>query len=137
MIFKNATNKVELNFKIEEEDAQSKGDVYLSIKIESNGFKGHNDLWVLGEEFELFIKNLILLEEKRKGEATLASISPNELKLKLHSITNRGHIVISGKTGYTILKGETSFWHSIEFGFEFDPSQLKEEIERYRTNRSN
>jgi hypothetical protein len=42
----------------------------------------------------------------------------------VHSVTSRGHIAVSGKTGYLIQHESGGFWHSVEFGFEFDPSQL-------------
>ena len=56
--------------------------------------------------------------------AELESISPGELHVRVHSVTSRGQVAVSGKTGYPIQHESCGFWHAVEFGFEFDPSQL-------------
>jgi len=137
MIFKNLNNKVEIDVKIEEDEIPFKGDVYLSVQVESNGFICHNELWIFKEEFDSFVQALIELEEKRKGEAVLTSISPNELELKVHSVTNRGHIAIVGKTGLRVFDQEKSFQHSLEFGFQFDASQLLEVLKELKEMKQN
>ena len=137
MIFKNLNNKVDIDIKIEEDEIPSKGDVFLSVQVESNGFIGHNELWVLNEEFDSFVQDLSELEEKRKGEAVLTSISPNELDLKVYSVTNRGHIAISGKTGFRVFDQDESFQHSLEFGFQFDASQLLEVLKELNGMKQN
>ena len=109
-----------------EEDVslQSYGDAYVTVEVSSNGFRGHNDLWVSAEGLRGFCRALVALEASRRGTAELESISPDELRLKVHSVTSRGHVAVSGKTGYLIQHESGGFWHSVEFGFEFDPSQL-------------
>ena len=121
---KNENCSLEIVFDVQVNDLPSNGDVYVSIKVESNGFSGTNDLWVLAAEFKEFYHDLKLLEEKRKGSATLNSISPNELNMKIFSIDSLGHMAVKGQTGYTI----DGFKHSITFGFEFDPHYLTEAI---------
>src|SRR5262245_11171968 len=108
----------------EDKGVQSYRDAYVSVEVCSNGFRGHNDLWVLSESLRSFCRALVALEVSRRGAAELVSISPNELDVKVHSITSRGHVAISGKTGYLVQHESDGFWHSVEFGFEFDPSQL-------------
>ena len=76
------------------------------------------------ESLRGFCRASVALEASRRGTAELESISPDELHLKVHSITSRGHVAVSGKTGYLIQHDSGGFWHSVEFGFEFDPSQL-------------
>ena len=109
-----------------EEDAslQSYGDAYVTVEVSSNGFRGHNDLWVSAESLRGFCRALVALEASRRGAAELESISPDELRLKVHSVTSRGHVAVSGKTGHLIQHESGGFWHSVEFGFEIDPSQL-------------
>ena len=109
-----------------EEDAslQGHGDAYVTVEVRSNGFGGHNDLWVSAESLRGFCRALVALEASRRGAAELESISPDELHLKVSSITSRGHVAVSGKTGYLVQQESGGFWHSVEFGFEFDPSQL-------------
>ena len=108
----------------EDGDLPSCGDAYVTIEISSNGFSGHNDLWVSYGSLRSFCKNLIRLEEVRKGETILESLSPNELYLKVFSTNSRGHMGILGTTGYGIQNENMQFNHSVSFGFEFDPSQL-------------
>lgn len=109
-----------------EEDAglQSYGDAYVTVEVNSKGFRGHNDLWVSAESLRGFCRSLVTLEASRRGVAELESISPGELHVKVHSVTSRGHVAVSGKTGYLVRHEGGGFWHAVEFGFEFDPSQL-------------
>lgn len=100
------------------------GDAYVKVKVSSNGFRGHNDLWVSSESLRTFCRALVVLEVSRQGLAELESISPGELYIKIHSITSLGHVAVMGKIGYLVQDGEGRFWHVVEFGFAFDPSQL-------------
>ncbi len=102
----------------------SYGDAYVTVEVSSNGFRGHNDLWVSSESLRTFCRALVALEVSRRGVAELESISPGELHIKIHSVTSLGHVAVSGKTGYLAQHAEGSFWHGVEFGFAFDPSQL-------------
>lgn len=122
-------NYVEIDIVNSEDDnLQSHGDAYVTVVISSNGFSGHNDLWVFHSSLQSFCRNLIRLEADRKGEATLESISPDELILKVFSVNSRGHMGVKGITGYSIQCENSSFNHSVSFGFEFDPSQLVDAI---------
>lgn len=51
-------------------------------------------------------------------------MSPNELILELKFIDSAGHIGIFGKIGKHVQSERSLIFHSLEFGFEFDPSQL-------------
>ena len=121
MKIENGANFLELAVFLEEDESlPSKGDAYVVISVNSNGFSGKNDLWVAAEEFQKFCAALVKLEEERKGEATLTSISPGVLDLKFHSIDSLGHFAVTGTTGHEI----DNMQHSVTFGFEFDPAQL-------------
>lgn len=93
-----------------------------------------NDLWLLGADFQRFCTELVELEATRKGEAKIESVSPGELELTVGSIDSLGHLAVWGKTGYHVL-GTSDYYHSVEFGFEFDPSQLQRAV-RNETIRS-
>jgi hypothetical protein len=121
MKIENGDNFIELEVSLEEDDSlPSKGDAYAMISVNSNGFSGKNDLWVMAEVLQAFCIALIKLEKERKGEAILTSISPGELFVKIYSIDSLGHMAVSGTTGYQI----DNMQHSVTFGFQFDPSQL-------------
>ena len=125
MKIENGNNYLELEVSLEEDDTlPSYGDAYVIISVSSNGFSGKNDLWVSAEDLKEFCSSLVRLERERRGEATLSSISPGELILKIHSIDSLGHLAIAGTTGYEV----TNMQHSLTFGFEFEPSQLTKAV---------
>jgi len=124
--FDNKNNFVEIDMAMQEKDnLPSKGDAYITIRANSNGYAGQNDLWVSYRELRNFCSGLINLEKKRKGETVLESLSPGELHLQIFSIDSLGHMGIRGTTGFQVFGGTDSFPHSVTFGFEFDPSQLE------------
>ena len=109
----------------EDETLQSGGDAYVTVQVQSQGFVGHNDLWVVGAALASFAADLRALERSLQGEARLKSISPNELDLRVFAVDRRGHLAIEGSTGYwTHDGGEQQFWHAVTFGFAFEPQQL-------------
>ena len=123
--FEDLQNFVEIDVAIEDTaDLPSFGDARVTIHISSSGFEGHNNLWVLGPALHSFSRALIALEQNRRGEAVLESVAPDELRLVLRSVNSRGHMIIEGFTGRGVLNENSRSWHSVHFGFEFDPSQL-------------
>ena len=65
------------------------------------------------------------LEAKRQGEAAIEGLSPGEFRLRLWSVDRRGHMAVGGLVTKLVHKGEGSpYRHSVEFGFEFDPTLL-------------
>jgi len=109
-----------------EEDAslQSLGDAYVTVLVQASGFRGHNDLWVQRESLEAFVTQLDALNRNLSGEARLSGISPDELELVIRAVTSRGHVAISGSTDYFIQSDNGRHWHSVSFGFEFEPGQM-------------
>ena len=123
--FENHQDFVEIDLANQETaDLPSQGDAYLTIRVSAAGFTGHNDLWVSASAFRCFCHALIALERDRSGEAALESISPDELRLVVRPIDSRGHMLIEGSTGYEVQRENSRPWHSVDFGFEFDPTQL-------------
>ena len=123
--FENQEDFVEIDLARQETDElPSRGDAYLTIRVSAAGFTGHNDLWVLAPVLRSFCQALVALERERRGEAALESISPDELRLVVRSVDSCGHMVIKGSTGYAVQREHSRPWHSVDFGFEFDPSQL-------------
>jgi len=100
------------------------GDARVSVWVKSADFEAKNDLWVLGEAFGAFCQALVGLEVSRKGEAKLISASPGELELSIKAISAVGAMVVGGVCGYPVYRPHGSIVHRMEFGFEFDPSQL-------------
>ena len=125
MKIENADNFIELDIEIESEKSlPSFGDAYVSIIVSSHGFSGRNQVWVQREELKSFCTSLVKLEKYRKGEATLNSISPGELKLRIYSVDSQGHLAIEGSTGYVVSSDLNEHNHSVSFGFSIEPNQL-------------
>ncbi len=123
--FDNQQDFVEIDLAIQETvGLPSQGDAYLTIRVSAAGFTGHNNLWVMAPALRCFCQALIVLERDRRGQALLESMSPDELRLVVRSVDSRGHMLIEGSTGYVVQRENSLPWHSVDFGFEFDPSQL-------------
>jgi hypothetical protein len=117
---------VELDLATQETtDLPSRGDGHMTVRVSSSGFTGHNDLWVLAAALRSFCQSLVALERDRRGEAVLESISPDELRIVVRSVDSRGHMAVEGSTGHGVQRENSRPWHSVAFGFEFDPSQLE------------
>lgn len=127
--FSNNKDILELGLAIQEEDnLPSQGDLYLTVAVRSNGYMGQNDLWVQYRSFRSFCAALADLERNRHGEAILESASPDELKIRVHSVDSCGHMAVEGLTGYDVQREHSRFRHTVQFGFEFEPSQLLENL---------
>jgi hypothetical protein len=124
--FSDGQNYFEMGVAIEEDRAlPSHGDAYVTVKVQSEGFNGHNDLWVLAAALTTFCRSLVQLNSSLKGEALLEAMSPKELELKVCSVSSRGHLAVEGSTGYNVQgRNGYSYWHAVSFGLEFEPSQL-------------
>ncbi len=64
------------------------------------------------------------MEHNRQGEAVLESVLPEELRIVVRAVDSCGHMSVEGSTGYQVQREHSRPWHSVAFGFEFDPSQL-------------
>jgi hypothetical protein len=102
------------------------GDAYLAVVVESRGFAGRNDLHVADQAFRRFCKELLSLQQTLSGEARLTSVAERELELRVAPADRLGHIAVTGSTGYQVHMAHTHkyYWHSIQFGFEVEPSAL-------------
>jgi hypothetical protein len=125
--FSAGENRIEVSVSFEtEQSLPSAGDAYLVVNVQSNGFTGHNDLWVSKESLTEFCSSLASLERTLRGEAVLESISPGELLIRVAAVTERGHVAVSGQLGYRVNDENSRHWHSLQFGFEFEQAQLSE-----------
>ncbi len=100
------------------------GDARVSVWVKSADFEAKNDLWVIHEAFASFCQALVRLEVSRKGEAKLMSASPGELDLTIRAISPLGAMAVEGTCGYPVHRPHGCVFHRLEFGLEFDPSQL-------------
>jgi len=123
--FSNHDNIFEMSVFVEEEpQLPSFGDAKLEVSAVSHGFEGKASAWAHAEEMKKFCLGLIALNQSLSGEANLSSMSPNELTLKVFAANSRGQLAVQGSIGHHVISENRSFWHSVSFGFEFEPSQL-------------
>lgn len=138
--FDNGHNYLEMSVEIDEDNSlQSYGDAAVSIRVHSHGFSGNSDFWVFRNVLESFCSSLIALEHAQEGEAFLESISPNELNITIRTLSSSGNFAVVGTTGHMIYEKNSKIWHSVSFGFEFEPSQMHEVfklpwVKRYGTS---
>ena len=115
--------EVEVSFE-NDPSIPSYGDAQLSIRVQSHGYIGSTTVWVEREQLQLFSEAIFRLENSLQGEAVLSSISPGELRLKLFTVSPCGHIALEGSIGNYRHCVNSTHWHSVTFGFEFENTQL-------------
>lgn len=117
-------NFIEIEVQLEtDKSLPSYGDGLLSIRANSNGYSGKNQTWVSKQELNQFAESIIKIETERRGEATIRSISPKELYLRIYSYDSLGHFAVEGHTGYRVIQ-ELDVFHSVKFGFTIEPQEL-------------
>src|SRR5262245_17726742 len=103
----------------------STGDVELSVEVSSQQFSGQGFAWIAAPALAAFLGQLRELERRRQGEATVEGLSPGEFQLRIRSVNRRGHVAVEGLVTKHVHQGEGGpYRHTVEFGFEFDPTLL-------------
>lgn len=96
-------------------------DLSVVIRVRYRGFAAVVDTWIPRAGWMAFTQALSVLEVQRRGEASVASMSPGELELTVRAVDRAGHMAIAGTVGTVMYDGEAS----LRFGpMGFDPSQL-------------
>jgi hypothetical protein len=111
----------------------SAGDTELSVLVSANGFGGRGTVWVGAPRLAAFAVQLQELEDQRQGTATLEGIAREEFQLRIRSIDRQGHFAVSGKLACQVYADQRGpYLHAVEFGFEFDPTQLPQVLSGFR-----
>jgi hypothetical protein len=111
------------------------GDLRLHVRVAFSTFRGeYDEVWVDAPAFQAFLLELQALEERRQGSAILASMSPNELLLQIHSTDRAGHMGVSGQLGrWCYAGGGGMSWCQVPFSFTLPcPSQLPRILAEFR-----
>jgi hypothetical protein len=111
------------------------GDLRLRVRVTFSTFHAEYDrVWVTASDFQAFLSELKALEERRQGSATLASMSPNELILQVHSTDRAGHMAVTGQLGrWCYARGNGMLWCQLPFDFALScPSQLPQFLAEFR-----
>jgi hypothetical protein len=109
---------------VEVERAESDADAYdvlLIVRARYHGFTAEVDVWVQRAAWLGFTQDLVILEERRQGEARIEGVSPGELSVVVRSVDRAGHMGVEGMLG----SRGYGYSASLQFGvLVFDPSQL-------------
>lgn len=111
------------------------GDLRLHVRVAFSTFRGEYDgVWVEASDFRTFLSELQTLEERRQGQATLASMSPDELLLQVHSTDRAGHMGVTGQLGRWCHAGSGGMsWCQVPFDFALPcPSLLPQILAEFR-----
>jgi hypothetical protein len=110
------------------------GDLRLHVRVVFSSFCGEYDqVWVEATAFQTFLSELQALEERRQGSATLASMSPDELLLQIHSTDRAGHMGVTGQLGRRCYAGGGMSWCQVSFDFALScPSLLPQLLAEFR-----
>jgi hypothetical protein len=101
------------------------GDFRLRVAVESSNFSGCHSVWISLPNYQRFLNQLDELELHRKGSAELPSMSPGAFRLRISIVDRSGHLVLDGSLGQSDhLRSSVTIEHRLDFGFEFDPSDL-------------
>lgn len=112
------------SIKLYRKDIGPHGSVQLAVRLVGYGFSGrHPNVWVSREDLRSFLADLRSLERSRRGEARLASMSPDELSLHIRITDPAGHVRIDAAI-WRIHYGSDFEPAAVRLGFSFDPSRL-------------
>jgi hypothetical protein len=100
MILRDSTTEIDFTVVEVGETDYDRGDIRLRVRVSSIGFRGdYEHVWIRAEEFARFIKELDAVERDRTGMATLSSMSPNDLELRIRIRDSAGHLSVEGYLG--------------------------------------
>jgi hypothetical protein len=104
---------------VERGTGQATGDVRLRVAVASIGFEGESDsVWIEGQVAAAFLDRLAAVDRKRRGSATLTSMSPVDFSLQIKITDSAGHAVASGFLARSC--GSVEARLGFEFGLEPD-----------------
>ena len=77
-----------------------------------------------GAEFQSFLKDLQVLDESLKGNATLSSETPGELLINFLSVNSVGKLALRLELGKQIWIGTEIFWSKTIEAYDIDAEKI-------------
>ena len=97
-----------------------RGDIRLRVRVSSIGFRGdYEKVWFRSDDFDRFMNELRAVERDRVGEATLSSMSPYDLTLRIRIRDSAGHVSVDGYLG-RVSYGATGDTVEARIGYSID-----------------
>ena len=124
--FATGADKLDIEI-VREGDAASTthGDARLSLAVLSGEFAGRAKCWVERDALDRFSRAMSGIQERVQGQAELRSMSPGELALTVHSISERGVFAVEGLLGALVQGQNHGFRHAVTFGFEVGFAEIE------------
>ena len=109
------------------------GDLRLGVSVRFDGIAdAYDQVWIAASDWRGFILALKRVEQERKGEASLLSISPGEFELRLRIVNVKGHPVAYGHLSrYHFLPSLPTIRSSVPYYVKVDPSMLRELVDSF------
>lgn len=105
-------------------EVQCGDDVQLSVKVISGKFSAEVNAFFDQPRLQTFVRGLTELERTREGLAELSTMYSDEVWLRFAVADGWGHTRVEGMLINYDVRGVRPCRHSIEFGFDFDPTFL-------------
>ncbi len=99
----------------------------FAISINQPPFQGIMNIWVEATAFKSFLDEFAECERTRRGEATLASMSPDEFSLRIFNTHSKGDFSLT----YEIRDYRGKFPPQLQGGFELDVSRLAQILNNF------
>ncbi|MFK8185556.1 MAG: hypothetical protein AB8B99_19440 [Phormidesmis sp.] len=108
------------------------GDVRVVATLQLQDFGGRYDkVWIQAPALNLFIRQLGVIVESRRGKAVLNAASPDELSVEIRSMDSLGHFEIFIQLGCVQWSGGAPRNVRLSGGFEIDSMQLLMVLEAF------
>lgn len=103
------------------------GDILVRVTVDSQGFYGATDTWILGDAWSGFLAAVDVLYQNMEGEAVLESISPCEFRLTIRREDALGHLRAEGVVSVNSPDdGPRRIAHSLSFGLRWEFEGMRE-----------
>jgi len=107
------------------EHLPTSGDVKVKVTVQIQEFRGtYENVWLGSIELRIFLKELIKLNEKRKGKVKLNALSPEDFWFEIYSIDNVGGFEVQVQLKRHFYSGSANCPTLLSGGFFLDPSQF-------------
>ena len=103
----------------------AQGDLRFTVRAQGGTFQCSSTVWCDERSLIRFCRDLSAMNRTLAGEATLTSMSPDELALKISDIDGQGHFRFTasiGKHGYDFPHMN---WNALQVQFVFDQTLLQ------------
>ena len=101
----------------------------LRIKLATEEFQAdiNRAIWISELDLEDFVGRLESLDNSRKGDEKLKSMSPDEFHLRFRNLDNLGHLAVELELR-KVSKNDNSYSDLLRVEFEIDPTSLPQVI---------